>query len=198
MGTKGSQVRWLAVGLGNPGRRYRLTRHNVGFRVVVRLAREHGIRLRRRMGGAQFGEGEIKGELVVLACPLTFMNNSGDAVRVLVEWLDIPLERLIVVHDDLDLPCGRVKIKYGGGHGGHKGVESIINALGGGEFLRVKVGIGRPPSSEEGAGYVLSPFSRDEKKIAEAGIIRGAAAIEEIIFSGKERAMSFYNRGDLV
>jgi PTH1 family peptidyl-tRNA hydrolase len=186
-------VMWLIVGLGNPGKEYRLTRHNVGFRVLDRLAREQGIQFRKRRGGAQVGEGRVGAKKVVLAKPLTYMNKSGVAVKKLVKASGIPLDRLVVVHDDLDLACGRMKIKERGGHGGHKGVQSIMEELGSADFLRVKIGIGKPPDPEQGADYVLSRFSRDEISLVKEGVEQAAQAIEAIIVSGKDKAMNRYN-----
>jgi peptidyl-tRNA hydrolase, PTH1 family len=186
-------VSWLIIGLGNPGKEYRLTRHNVGFRVVDRLAREHGVQFKKRKGGAQIGEGLVGRKRVVLAKPLTYMNKSGVAVKKLIKASGIPLDRLVVVHDDLDLACGRMKIKERGGHGGHKGVQSIMEQLGSADFLRVKVGIGKPPDPEQGADYVLSSFSRDEISLVKEGVEKAAEAIEAIIVSGKNQAMNRYN-----
>ncbi len=186
---------WLVIGLGNPGKGYRLTRHNVGFRVVDRLAREQGIPFRKHRGGAQVGEGRMgrgKGK-VILAKPLTYMNESGVAVKRLVKAFDIPLDHLVVVHDDLDLPCGLMKIKEKGGHGGHKGVQSIIEQLGSADFLRVKIGIGKPPSPEQGADYVLSRFDADERALIKESVEQAAEAIEAIIVSGKDKAMNRYH-----
>lgn len=184
---------WLIIGLGNPGKGYRLTRHNVGFRVVDRLAREQGMQFSKRRGGAQVGEGRIGAERVFLAKPLTYMNKSGAAVKKLVKALVIPLDRLVVVHDDLDLACGRMKIKDKGGHGGHKGMQSIIEQLGSTDFLRVKVGIGKPESPEQGADYVLSRFAADERALIKEGVEQAVEAIETIIVSGKDQAMNRYN-----
>ena len=184
---------WLIIGLGNPGKGYRLTRHNVGFRVVERFAREQGIQFNKRRSGAQVGDGRVGREKVILAKPLTYMNKSGAAVRKLIEALHIPLDHLVVVHDDLDLACGRMKIKDKGGHGGHKGVQSIIEQLGSADFLRVKVGIGKPPSQDEGADYVLSRFAADERALIKESVEQAVEAIEAVIVSGKDQAMSRYN-----
>jgi len=186
-------VSWLIIGLGNPGKGYRLTRHNVGFRVVERFAREQGIQFNKRRSGAQVGDGRVGREKVILAKPLTYMNKSGAAVRKLIEALHIPLDHLVVVHDDLDLACGRMKIKDKGGHGGHKGVQSIIEQLGSADFLRVKVGIGKPPSQDEGADYVLSRFAADERALIKESVEQAVEAIEAVIVSGKDQAMSRYN-----
>jgi len=184
---------WLIIGLGNPGKDYRLTRHNVGFQVVDRLARQQGIQFKRRRGGARIGEGRLGTEEVVFAKPQAYMNKSGIAVKKLVKALDIPLDHLVVVHDDLDLTCGRMKIKDKGGHGGHKGVQSIIEQLGSSDFLRVKVGIGKPPDPEGGADYVLSPFAADERALVKESVEQAVEAIEAIIVSGKDKAMNRYH-----
>jgi len=132
-------------------------------------------------------------EKVILAKPLTYMNKSGVAVKRLVKALGVPLDHLVVVHDDLDLACGRMKIKETGGHGGHKGVQSIIEQLGSTDFLRVKVGIGKPPDPEEGADYVLSSFAADERALVKESVGQAVEAIEAIIVSGKDQAMNRYN-----
>jgi PTH1 family peptidyl-tRNA hydrolase len=184
---------WLVVGLGNPGRRYRLTKHNVGFRVVDRFAQKKGIKLKRRLGKVQMGEGQIAAERVVIAKPLTYMNRSGVVVRKLIEELGVSLDHLVVVHDDLDLGCGRIKIKDRGGHGGHKGVSSIIEQIGSADFLRVKAGIDKPQTPDEGMDYVLAPFDDEQFPLVEESIEQASEAIEAIIVSGKAKAMSMYN-----
>jgi PTH1 family peptidyl-tRNA hydrolase len=187
------KVTWLVIGLGNPGKRYRLTKHNVGFRIVDRFAEKMGIELKRRMGKVQVGEGLVGAERVVIAKPLTYMNRSGAVVRKLIKELGIPLDHLVVVHDDLDLASGRIKIKEKGGHGGHKGVSSIIEQLGGADFLRVKIGIDKPQTPEEGADYVLSPFDNEQLPLVEESMEQASEAIEAIIVSGKATTMSRYN-----
>ena len=184
---------WLIIGLGNPGKRYRLTKHNVGFRVVDRFAEKKGIKLKRRLGKVQVGEGRVGTERVVIAKPLTFMNRSGVVVRKLIKDLGISLDHLVVVHDDLDLASGRIKIKEKGGHGGHKGVSSIIEQVGSPDFLRVKVGIDKPQRPDEGADYVLSPFDNEQLPLVEESMEQASEAIEAIIVSGKDKAMSMYN-----
>jgi PTH1 family peptidyl-tRNA hydrolase len=152
----------LIVGLGNPGSRYADTRHNVGFRVIERLGASNCIVLRNHLPTAVYGEGTIAAHAVVLALPLTYMNVSGTAVADLCAHFAIPPGDLIVAHDDLDLHLGRVKLKTKGGDAGHHGVQSIIEHLGTGEFLRIRIGIGRPASRDEIVAYVLSPFMPDE------------------------------------
>jgi PTH1 family peptidyl-tRNA hydrolase len=187
-------VTWLIIGLGNPGRRYRLTKHNVGFQVVNRFAEKKGIKLKkRRLGKVQVGEGWTGAERVVIAKPLTYMNRSGSVVKKLIGELGISLDHLAVVHDDLDLGCGRIKIKDKGGHGGHKGVRSIIEQIGSPNFLRLKVGIDKPESPDEGADYVLSPFDEEQFPLVEESMEQASEAIEAIIVSGKDQAMSRYN-----
>jgi PTH1 family peptidyl-tRNA hydrolase len=187
------KVTWLIIGLGNPGRRYRLTRHNVGFRVADRFAERKEIKLKRRLGKVQMGEGRIGAERVVIAKPLTYMNRSGAVVKKLIGELGISLDHLVVVHDDLGLGCGRIKIKEKGGHGGHKGVGSIIEQLGSADFLRVKVGIDKPQRPDEGADYVLAPFDSEQLLLVEEGMEQASEAIEAIIVSGKAKAMSMFN-----
>jgi len=188
-----SKVTWLIIGLGNPGKKYRLTRHNVGFRVVDRFAEKKGIKLKRRLGKVQVGEGRLGTERVVVAKPLTYMNRSGVAVRKLIKELEIPLDHLVAVQDDLDMECGRIKIKEKGGHGGHKGVSSIIEQIGSANFLRVKVGIDKPQKPDEGVDYVLSPFDDEQLPLVEESMEQASKAIKAIIVSGKAKAMSMYN-----
>jgi PTH1 family peptidyl-tRNA hydrolase len=189
-------VTWIIIGLGNPGRKYRPTKHNVGFRIVDRFAEKKGIRLKRRLGKVQIGEGRVGAERVVIAKPLTYMNRSGAVVRKLIKELGIPLDHLVVVHDDLDLASGRIKIKEGGGHGGHKGVSSIIEQVGSTDFLRVKVGIDKPQTPEEGADYVLTPFDNEQIPLVDESMKQASEAIEAIVVSGKAKAMSMYNSTD--
>ncbi|MBN1255354.1 MAG: aminoacyl-tRNA hydrolase [Deltaproteobacteria bacterium] len=185
---------WLIIGLGNPGRRYRLTKHNVGFRVVDQCAEKKGIKLKkRRLGKVQVGEGRVGAERVVIAKPLTYMNRSGSVVKKLIGELGISLDHLVVVHDDLDLACGRIKIKEKGGHGGHKGVRSIIEQIGSPDFVRVKVGIDKPETPAEGVDYVLSPFDDEQLPLVEESMEQASEAIEAIIVSGRDQAMSRYN-----
>lgn len=183
---------WIIVGLGNPGRKYERTRHNVGFRVVDNLADVHGIELKENEL-YKIGRGSIGNEKVVLVEPLTFMNRSGRAVRDASRRFDFQPERLVVIHDDLDMDTGRLKVKRGGGPGGHKGVSSIIQDIGSREFIRVKIGIGRNPDipSEH---YVLSKFGKSETALAKDAVHRASDAVEAILASGLEHAMNAFNR----
>lgn len=187
---------WVIVGLGNPGAGYAKTRHNVGFRVIDRLAKDYRIVLEEK-DIAISGKGLIEGQGVVLLKPLTFMNRSGLAVRKSLRKINIlPGQapgNLIVIHDDLDLETGAIKIRKGGSSGGHKGVESIIRETGTGDFFRVKLGIGRDrniPTDE----YVLGTFRESEKNTINDAIINAAAAVLAIMSEGVERAMSKFNR----
>jgi PTH1 family peptidyl-tRNA hydrolase len=148
--------------LGNPGPSYADTRHNVGFRVIDRLLAAYRIELNNRLATALYGEGTIEAHAVVLALPLTFMNANGRAVADLCVHFMIAPSKLIVIHDDLDLPLGRVRLKVTGGDAGHRGVQSLIEHLGTKAFLRIRIGIGRPASKEQVVSYVLSPFMPDE------------------------------------
>jgi PTH1 family peptidyl-tRNA hydrolase len=171
----------LIVGLGNPGARYHATRHNMGFLVVDALGTAHHILLRRHLPTAEYGEGVIGAHEVVLAKPLTYMNASGKAVADLCASLSISPNDVIVIHDDLDLPVSRVKLKTKGGDAGHYGVRSIIEHLGTGEFTRIRVGIGRPLSKEEVVSFVLSPFTSDELPLVDDAIRNAVEKIQHLL-----------------
>jgi PTH1 family peptidyl-tRNA hydrolase len=171
----------LIVGLGNPGARYYATRHNVGFHVIDALGAAHRIPLREHLPTAEFGEGTIGTQQVVLAKPLTYMNASGKAVADLCIHFSIPTNDLIVVHDDLDLALSRIKLKMNGGDAGHYGVRSIIEHLGTGEFIRIRVGIGRPASKDEVVAFVLSPFTPNEFPLVDEAICHAVAKIENLL-----------------
>jgi PTH1 family peptidyl-tRNA hydrolase len=188
----------LIVGLGNPGRRYRFTRHNTGFLVIDDLARRNGIGLKERRYKTRFGRGLIKDHEAILAKPLTFMNLSGLAVNRIVEEFNLAEKDLIVIQDDMDIDFGRIKIRQGGGHGGHKGIESIQGVLGSSGFVRIKVGIGRPREYGDLSDYVLEPFSNAERSLLREIIGRAAEAIETLLSEGVEVAMARFNWGVLV
>src|SRR3989304_1100710 len=152
----------LIVGLGNPGRRYQGTRHNIGARVIDTLARRHHVALREE-GWADVGALTLDGARVLLARPQTYVNVRGTAVADLRRRHRLPLENLLVAFDDLDLPVGQIRLRAKGGHGGHNGMRSIIETLGSEEFARLRVGIGRPPEGVDPADYVLSRFSKEEQ-----------------------------------
>ncbi len=174
---------WLVVGLGNPGPQYAGNRHNVGRMVVDELARRFGARYARHRTGPQVAEGRDRpgGTRFVLAAPQTYMNESGRPVRALLDYYAVPLGRLVVVHDELDLPFGDLRLKSGGGHGGHNGVRDIA-AVAGADFARVRVGIGRPPGRQPSADFVLRDFSAAER--AELPLVVGEAADAALDLAG--------------
>ncbi|MDR7415990.1 MAG: aminoacyl-tRNA hydrolase [Armatimonadota bacterium] len=183
---------WLVVGLGNPGRRYRGTRHNVGWEVVDRLCARWGIGVSQQEEEALVGKGEIGGLAVLLAKPLTYMNRSGEAVRGLVDRYGVRPQEVLVIYDDVDLPVGAIRIRPRGSSGGHHGMASVLEALGTSEIPRVRVGIGRP--SGDAAEYVLSRFSPEERPLIREAVERAADAVETILREGLEAAMNRYNR----
>lgn len=182
----------LIVGIGNPGRRYAHTRHNVGFDVVDTLARTHHIRILRRTCRALVGQGEMVGEHVTLAKPQTYVNLSGDAVQELAIKLDIPAQDIVVIYDDANLPTGRIRIRPRGSSGGHKGMRSIIERLHTQEFPRIRIGIGAMRG--DAVGYVLSRFSRADRALISSAIQAAAEAVETVLAEGIEAAMNTYNR----
>ncbi|MFH1084990.1 MAG: aminoacyl-tRNA hydrolase [Chloroflexota bacterium] len=185
--------RTLIVGLGNPGPKYAQNRHNVGFQCVAHIARAHAIDLRRERFKARLGEGQLDGHAVVLAQPLTFMNDSGHAVAPLSHWFKIPPERLLVIYDDLDLPLGRLRLRPNGGSGGHNGIKSVIALLGTQEFPRLRVGIGRPVHGEP-VDYVLNDFDPDQTAVVQAVYGRVDEIVRYVLERGIHDAMDRYNR----
>jgi PTH1 family peptidyl-tRNA hydrolase len=189
----------LIVGLGNPGQSYARNRHNIGFRCLNSFARRQGIHFDNRRAKARLGLGQVAGVGVVLAKPQTFMNLSGMSVMRLVEKYDIALSDLLVVHDDLDLPLGRIRIRGGGSSGGHKGLSSIISSLGSQDFPRLRVGIGRPAAGEKPVetgvvSYVLGDFTPEEARMVAQVIPRVSQAIACFLSEGISSAMDRYNR----
>jgi peptidyl-tRNA hydrolase, PTH1 family len=186
----------LVLGLGNPGTKYERTRHNVGFLVVDWIASQSNVPIRRKKYRSVLGEWRADGEIVLLAKPQTFMNRSGDAVREMFRYLKVGLQDLIVIHDDLDLPFGRIRIRPRGGAGGHRGVSSILEALSDENFFRVRIGIGRPPPGVDPTDYVLQSFSAEE--VGELGnlIARAADAVRYLLEEGLQRAMEKFNRAE--
>lgn len=184
----------LIVGLGNPGKEYLFSRHNLGFMVVDRLAGDLDIRVTRSQFDSLTGDGTLSGSRIMLAKPQTYMNLSGNAVSGLLRFYKLDIEDLIVVHDELDLEFDTVRIKKGGGPGGNKGVMSIINQLGSPDFIRVRLGIGKPPRKEMTEGHVLGRFSPEEMEKLPDILVRAADAVEAIIKSGLAAAMNQFNR----
>lgn len=180
------------VGLGNPGEEYARTRHNVGFWVVEELARRWGAEFGRERRGSRVARARFEMQPVLLIEPLMFMNCCGDALARLDADLRPTSADLVAVHDDLDLPCGRVSVKKGGGTGGHRGLSSLVS-WGGADFARARLGIGRPPAGQEVATFVLRPFRSEERPLIDRAIVRAADAVEAILANGIERAMNTYN-----
>jgi PTH1 family peptidyl-tRNA hydrolase len=184
---------WVAVGLGNPGRRYEKTRHNAGARALTILTKQLGTKLKRSKTQALVGEAMTDGERLLLARPATFMNESGPAVAQVLRWFRLRPDRMIVVYDEIDLRANTLRIKRGGGTAGHNGLDSIMRAVGTPDFYRVRIGVGRPPGRQDPADWVLHPMSRKEgRELAETEEM-AADAVLSIIHDGIERAMNRFN-----
>jgi len=193
-----SEEPWLVVGLGNPGKEHAGNRHNVGFLVADLLASRVGAKFgRSKRAHAEVAEGRLGfgGPRVVLAKPLTFMNLSGAPVVSLAQFFKVPVENVIAIHDELDLPYGQVRAKRGGGEGGHNGLRSMSKSLASKEYARVRFGIGRPPGRQDPADYVLSDFSAVERKELDFLVDRAADVAEAIILEGVEWAQNKYHGG---
>ena len=185
--------RYLVVGLGNPGPRYAATRHNAGFLVADLLAERMGGRFKAHRSNADVLEGRLAGRPVALAKPRSFMNDSGGPVVNAARFYKAPVESVIVVHDELDLPYGELRLKRGGGDGGHNGLRSISSALGSKEYLRVRFGIGRPPGRQDPADYVLREWSSTERKDLGYHVDRAADAVEALLADGLEKAQNLFH-----
>jgi PTH1 family peptidyl-tRNA hydrolase len=183
----------LVVGLGNPGAEYARTRHNVGAEVVELLARRHGAKLHGSKGRARSDDVRIGSQRVELAIPLTYMNDSGEAVAALMRRLGVEPAQIVIVHDELDLAPAVLRVKVGGGLAGHNGLRSIKQHLHTDEFLRVRIGVGKPPSKERGADHVLSRVSKRDRDALDVTIEEAADAVECIVTDGVAAAMNRYN-----
>lgn len=183
----------LIVGLGNPGFKYLTTRHNIGFLTVDKIAHNHDISVTVKGFDAYFGKGKIGDTPVLLVKPQTFMNVSGVSVKKSADFFKIDLADVIVIHDDIDLAFGTIRIKAGGGHAGHKGLISIIEHLGSAEFVRVRIGIGKPIDKSTIEQYVLEPFNDDELKRLPSITMTASDAVTAIIMSGIQAAMNQHN-----
>ncbi len=183
--------RWIVLGLGNPGDRYEGTRHNAGAAVVHHLANVAGTKLRSHRSGCLVAETTWGEERIALARPASYMNESGRPARALADFYKVPSERLVVVHDELDIPFGEVRIKTGGGTAGHNGLKSLASHLGTKDFVRVRVGIGRP--REDATDHVLARFSATERKVLPDLIATAADAVERVVVAGADRAMNEFN-----
>ena len=183
----------MIVGLGNPGDKYKDTRHNTGFLVIEKLAAYHSIKIKEESSLYMSGKGKIAGEDVMLAKPVTYMNRSGDGVRELMRYYKLSPSDLILVYDDLDLDAGQMRIKTKGGSGGHNGCASVIAAIGTEDFIRIRVGIGRPEGRVDVVGYVLSRFSRAEVPLIETSVESAVDAVRIIVGNDIVAAMNKYN-----
>jgi PTH1 family peptidyl-tRNA hydrolase len=188
-----SEERWLVAGLGNPGPEYAGTRHNAGYMVADLLAERMGARFKAHRSRNEIAEGRLAGVPVTLAKPRTYMNLSGGPVAALSAFYKIPAERIVVVHDELDIPFGSVRIKVGGGDNGHNGLRSITQALGTNEYIRVRFGIGRPPGRMDAATYVLRDFSAAERKELPFVIDRSADVVETVLSKGVAAAQNTFH-----
>jgi PTH1 family peptidyl-tRNA hydrolase len=187
---------WLVVGLGNPGPKYAGNRHNIGFHVVDLLAERMGARFKAHKGRADVVEGRLAGQRVVLAKPSSYMNLSGGPVASLRDFFKVPAERIVVVHDELDLPFATLRLKRGGGDNGHNGLRSLTQSLGTKEYLRVRWGIGRPPGRQDPADFVLKDFTAAERKELPFHVDRAADAVESLLTSSLEATQNAFHGAD--
>jgi len=184
---------WLVAGLGNPGPEYAGNRHNLGTMVVDLLAERMSGRFKAHKSRTEILEGRLAGQRVVLAKPRSYMNESGGPVASVTDFFKVPLDRLVVVHDELDLPFGGLRLKLGGGDNGHNGLKSLRRSLGSGDFNRVRIGIGRPPGRMDAAAFVLRDFSAAERKDLAVEVDRAADAVEALVADGMEKAQNTFN-----
>ena len=188
----------MVVGLGNPGETYAKTRHNTGFMVVDKLSDAFSIALDKQKFDARFGIGLVNGVKIVLAKPMAYMNRSGPQIQKIAGYFRILCEDILVVHDDIDLVFGRLKIKEKGGDGGHKGVRSIMDAFGGGDFTRLRIGVGQPDAERGASDYVLGKFTLEEKKVLSQIITSAKDAIVTILCKGTKEGMNRFNNKRIV
>jgi len=194
LSSPGVQNTYLIAGLGNPGRNYRKTRHNVGFMFLDRLSERLGFTFTRMQSESLISDGRYKGLKIILAKPQTYMNNSGKAISGLANFYKLPLGNLLVVYDDVDLPFGTLRLRTEGGSGGHKGMRSIIDKLGTREFSRMRIGIGRPPGRMDAADYVLQDFTQTEIDILPEVLEHATDAALSFATKGMDHTMTIYNR----
>ncbi|MGI6777323.1 MAG: aminoacyl-tRNA hydrolase [Acetivibrionales bacterium] len=185
---------FIVAGLGNPGSRFENTRHNVGFETVDVLAEKYGINIKKLKHKALIGDGRIGADKVILVKPQTYMNLSGDSIREIIEWYKTPVENLIIIYDDIDLPLGKLRIRPKGSSGTHNGMKSVIYQLQSDEFPRVRIGIGSPPENYDMVDYVIGRFTDEERNTIDKMVKLAAEAVEEIIKAGIDPAMNKYNR----
>jgi len=184
---------YLVVGLGNPGKKYRDTKHNVGFDMINLLAEKLNVKVEKIKHQSLYGETTINGEKVILIKPQTYMNNSGISVRGFADFYKIPIENIIVVYDDIDIPIGNIRIRKKGSAGSHNGMKSIIYHLKDDNFPRIRIGIGKPSGEKDLINHVLGAFSKEARELVDDSILRASKAIEEIMNTDLEKAMNIYN-----
>jgi PTH1 family peptidyl-tRNA hydrolase len=189
---------WLIAGLGNPGNTYRDTRHNLGFKVLEKVAAAYSIPLDKSKFQARYGRGTIEGIESILAQPLAFMNNSGPPLRSLADYFKISGTDMLIIHDDVDLSFGRLKIKEKGGHGGHNGLKSLMSAFGGGDFVRLRIGIGRPVDERSVTDHVLSSHTTGEVEILNQILDRAQNAVAVVLAKGVTVGMNRFNDRQLL
>ncbi|CAN6480994.1 unnamed protein product [Victoria cruziana] len=186
---------WLFVGLGNPGKKYEGTRHNVGFEMLDTIAEEEGISVSSIRFKALFGKGTVSGVPVFLAKPQTFMNASGESVGSLVSYFNIPLNQVVLIYDDMDLPFATLRLLPKGGHGGHNGMRSVIDHFKGSrDFPRLRIGIGRPPGKMDPVNFVLRPFTRQEREELNLTLQKGLEGVRILLLEGFNKSASFVNQ----
>ncbi len=187
----------LIVGLGNPGRSYQDTRHNVGFMIADKIAGDFGISFSKKKFDTVYGRGLIEDNEILLVKPLAYMNRSGPPVQQLARYYRIQSKDMLVIHDDIDLAYGRLKIKEKGGHGGHNGIRSLIDAFGGGDFLRLRIGVGRSETGSDVTGHVLGRFSAQQIQFLDRVIENARNAVVTILSHGTKVGMNLFNGKDL-
>jgi PTH1 family peptidyl-tRNA hydrolase len=192
-GKDGKQAMYLILGLGNPGSRYQFTRHNIGFMALEKIAAQWEVDLKQKSFDALWNRGKIAGVNVLLAMPQTYMNLSGNAARKLLAYFKMDISNLIVIHDDLDLPFGKLRLKTGGGDAGHKGLKSITTCLGSADFMRIRMGIGKPSDKSRVDDYVLQKFDSGETDLLQQIVQLAAEATTDIVLSGVQTAMVKYH-----
>jgi PTH1 family peptidyl-tRNA hydrolase len=185
---------WAVVGLGNPGQEYAGTRHNAGFAFVQGVARARDVRFKKRKFKARTAEVSRGNETILLAQPQTYMNASGQSVRLLLQGTGLPAERLVVVYDDLDIRLGEIRVRKEGRAGTHKGMKSIVDEIGTTRFPRIRVGIGPLPEGDDAAEFVLAPFSEEERPAFQTGLERAGQALDLILTGRLDKAMTAFNR----
>lgn len=188
--------RFAIIGLGNPGREYEHSRHNIGFMAIDQLSRAWDVPVNKYRFKSLVVQGKFDGKPIILAKPQNFMNRSGEAVASITRFYKLSLQQICIIHDDIDLPFGSIRLRYSGGSAGQKGMASIIKILGTEEFCRLRIGIGRPPGRIEAADYVLQSFRKAEFEIVENVLQKAVGAIEMLIRDGVEKAMTFYNHSE--